>query len=431
MTVQFIVGIDGGGTKTVGRIENLETGECFEQSGGSSSLTNDFEGACVTLMQILESLIAKAGCRANQIAAVLGLAGAGNQTQVNKLKRRLSLPFASLLIHNDARTSLFGANLGEPVAVVALGTGSVGARLDHEQAEHYVGGWGFPIGDEGGGAKLGYLAVQVLLKDLDQFGHANSGLSRQLTAKLGPEQDDILNWLRNAKPAEYAELTTMVFELSNSCPHAKQVIEQHATWVEQLIQLTKNKQNIPVVLMGGLAKPTIPYLSPQITEAFQPAKGTSLDGACLLAKLSLSNVSTLRTEAQPQDKDAQNQSLLQQLDSMVSEERNPNTMHIDLMSTKDILVAMNQEDRNVPLAIEQCVEPISQAVEHIVDAFKRGGRLVYIGAGTSGRLGVLDAVECPPTFGVSSKQVIGIIAGGNQAIYKAVEGAEDDEHLGQ
>jgi N-acetylmuramic acid 6-phosphate etherase len=116
---------------------------------------------------------------------------------------------------------------------------------------------------------------------------------------------------------------------------------------------------------------------------------------------------------------------------MVSEERNPDTIHIDLMSTKDILVAMNQEDRNVPLAIEQCVEPISQAVEHIVDAFKRGGRLVYIGAGTSGRLGVLDAVECPPTFGVSSKQVIGIIAGGNQAIYKAVEGAEDDEQLGQ
>ncbi|WP_394175866.1 N-acetylmuramic acid 6-phosphate etherase [Thalassotalea litorea] len=117
--------------------------------------------------------------------------------------------------------------------------------------------------------------------------------------------------------------------------------------------------------------------------------------------------------------------MLAQLNSMVSEERNPNTMQVDLMTSREILERLNEEDAYVAVAVQRCISPISDAVEMIVNAFSKGGRLVYIGAGTSGRLGILDAVECPPTFSVSHKQVIGLIAGGNDAIYKAVEGAED------
>ncbi|PQJ55193.1 N-acetylmuramic acid 6-phosphate etherase [Psychrosphaera saromensis] len=116
---------------------------------------------------------------------------------------------------------------------------------------------------------------------------------------------------------------------------------------------------------------------------------------------------------------------------MVSEERNPNSKQIDLMDSQDILRLINNEDKNVPLAVELCIEPMGEAVDQIVNAFNQGGRLIYMGAGTSGRLGVLDAVECPPTFSVSPDQVIGIIAGGDKAIYKAVEGAEDNAELGK
>ncbi|WP_339726193.1 N-acetylmuramic acid 6-phosphate etherase [uncultured Paraglaciecola sp.] len=123
-------------------------------------------------------------------------------------------------------------------------------------------------------------------------------------------------------------------------------------------------------------------------------------------------------------------SLLNQLNNMISEGRNPDTMDIDLMDSKQILTQINNEDRKVPLAIEKCIEPISEAVDAVVEAFKLGGRLVYIGAGTSGRLGILDAVECPPTFSIPSEQVVGLIAGGNKAILKAVEGAEDDPVMG-
>lgn len=121
------------------------------------------------------------------------------------------------------------------------------------------------------------------------------------------------------------------------------------------------------------------------------------------------------------------ENLLQTLSTLITEKRNPNSMHVDSLSALEIVQLMNEEDKQVPLAIEKCLPQIAQAVECIVAAFQQGGRLVYIGAGTSGRLGVLDASECPPTFGVSPEMVKGIIAGGERALRHPIEGAEDSK----
>ena len=121
------------------------------------------------------------------------------------------------------------------------------------------------------------------------------------------------------------------------------------------------------------------------------------------------------------------ENLLQTLSTLITEKRNPNSMHVDSWSALEIVQLMNQEDKQVPLAIEKYLPQIAQAVECIVAAFQQGGRLVYIGAGTSGRLGVLDASECPPTFGVSPEMVKGIIAGGERALRHPIEGAEDSK----
>ncbi|WP_290959687.1 N-acetylmuramic acid 6-phosphate etherase [Haemophilus sp. HMSC068C11] len=121
------------------------------------------------------------------------------------------------------------------------------------------------------------------------------------------------------------------------------------------------------------------------------------------------------------------ENLLQTLSTLITEQRNLNSMHVDSLSALEIVQLMNQEDKQVPLAIEKCLPQIAQAVECIVAAFQQGGRLVYIGAGTSGRLGVLDASECPPTFGVSPEMVKGIIAGGERALRHPIEGAEDSK----
>ncbi|AWH89688.1 N-acetylmuramic acid 6-phosphate etherase [Limnobaculum parvum] len=118
------------------------------------------------------------------------------------------------------------------------------------------------------------------------------------------------------------------------------------------------------------------------------------------------------------------------LSSMVTESRNMASKDIDQLSTLEMLRVINNEDKKVALAVEQELPHIADAVDIISTAFTQGGRLVYCGAGTSGRLGILDASECPPTYGTKPEQVIGLIAGGHQAIFKAVENAEDSLELG-
>lgn len=111
---------------------------------------------------------------------------------------------------------------------------------------------------------------------------------------------------------------------------------------------------------------------------------------------------------------------------MNTEDRNNNTLDLDLMSTIEILRCFNREDSKIPFIIEKELESISKAIDVITKNLQKGGRLIYIGAGTSGRLGVLDASECPPTFGVDNNVVVGIIAGGDRALREAMEGSEDD-----
>src|ERR1700739_3106456 len=127
---------------------------------------------------------------------------------------------------------------------------------------------------------------------------------------------------------------------------------------------------------------------------------------------------------------AEHRALISELEHLISEERNPNTMGIDLLTTDEVLRAINREDRSVPDAVEKVIAEIARAVDRIVDAFGKGGRLIYMGAGTSGRLGVLDAAECPPTFGVPGDKVVGLIAGGVDALARAAEAAEDDAEEG-
>lgn len=125
-----------------------------------------------------------------------------------------------------------------------------------------------------------------------------------------------------------------------------------------------------------------------------------------------------------------NDVLISALSQLVSEGRNPDTMDIDLLPSLEIVKRINQQDKQVPQAVEKVLPQIAQAVDKITAAFKQGGRLIYMGAGTSGRLGILDASECPPTFGVSDQMVIGLIAGGPEALLKAKEGAEDSPQFG-
>lgn len=119
-----------------------------------------------------------------------------------------------------------------------------------------------------------------------------------------------------------------------------------------------------------------------------------------------------------------------ELKKIATEQRNPNTMNIDSLSTHEMIKLINREDHRVAEAVGLVTEEIARAVDVIADRLGKGGRLIYCGAGTSGRLGILDAVECPPTYSTEPEMVQGLIAGGYPAIFKAVEGAEDSKELG-
>jgi N-acetylmuramic acid 6-phosphate etherase len=122
-----------------------------------------------------------------------------------------------------------------------------------------------------------------------------------------------------------------------------------------------------------------------------------------------------------------NPALFGKLEKLLTEQRNPATFEIDSLPTESVLRIINSQDKLVPLAVEKEIEHIAAAVDIIVDCFKKGGRLLYVGAGTSGRLGILDAAECPPTFGTDPGIVVGMIAGGQAAVFRSQEGAEDNE----
>ena len=120
---------------------------------------------------------------------------------------------------------------------------------------------------------------------------------------------------------------------------------------------------------------------------------------------------------------------LDTLAHLCTEGRNPRTTDLDTLGTNELLELMNREDQRVALAVREVLPQIAAAVELVVEARRRSGRLNYLGAGTSGRIGLLDAVECPPTFGTDPGEVLGLIAGGEHAFVRAVEGAEDDAGL--
>ncbi|MQW23371.1 MULTISPECIES: N-acetylmuramic acid 6-phosphate etherase [unclassified Lactococcus] len=119
------------------------------------------------------------------------------------------------------------------------------------------------------------------------------------------------------------------------------------------------------------------------------------------------------------------------LDHLTTEKNNEKSVHLDEMTVGESLIAMNNEDKQVAQAVEGILPVIEKVVEAVIDSFNHQGRLIYFGAGTSGRLGILDAAECVPTFGIDSEMVVGLIAGGPSAMINAIEGAEDDASLGK
>jgi glucosamine kinase len=296
MDNQYILGLDGGGTKTIARLVNIKTEQQWQEISGPASLTNDFSVALKNNQEMCHSLLRQANIKADKVVAVLGMAGAGDVKKVAEFTNLINIPFAKFEVCTDAKTSLFGANMGKPVAVVSLGTGSVGATLYPDGHNTQTGGWGFVAGDEGGGAKLGLLAIQLVLTELQKENEEHTPLADAISKRFG-NLANIVTWSTTASPRDFAELAPLTFSLNGHCPLASQAISSHLQSVEALINNTRAKSNLPVVILGGLAKSTKVLLSPIVKALLIEQKGIALDGACLLARRLLANQQSICTHS--------------------------------------------------------------------------------------------------------------------------------------
>ncbi|MBB1408142.1 BadF/BadG/BcrA/BcrD ATPase family protein [Pseudoalteromonas sp. SG44-17] len=287
MNIDYILAIDGGGTKTLAKLVNLYSAEEFTAQAGAASVYNDFNTALTSLQQVITSVCAQSGAKHSQILAVMGLAGGSSKVLAERVTASLQLDcdikFAQLSIVSDAITSLYGANLGQPVAMLALGTGAVAARLSADGETKLIGGWGFSVDDFGGGARLGLSAVQCLLDEIDRFEQPKSLLTQQLSEQVGREREQISSWLMKAKALDYARFSPLIFSLKTQCIIADTVLSEHVRQVERLIEKCRGQSQLPVIIIGGLADVTIALLNENTQLNLSPRQGDSLAGAVILA----------------------------------------------------------------------------------------------------------------------------------------------------
>lgn len=288
--MSYLLAIDGGGTKTSGRLDCLSTGQQWFANAGPAQLTNDLQQALINVRSVIQDLCRQAATHPRQLTAIIGLAGAGNPSLHQAFYQQLAIPLKRWQLTTDARTSLYGANQGKPVAVVAIGTGSVAMRLQADEVEFQVGGWGFNIGDEGGGAWLGRELVRELLWQLD-WQRPLTPLFLAVSRVCGLDASTILPWLKQATASDFASLAPLIYHYTAE-PDAQRLILKQAQAINELARCCLNQWDLPLVLLGGLAEACQPYLDAALQQQLQPAWGDALAGGIVLAKNLLVEVET-------------------------------------------------------------------------------------------------------------------------------------------
>jgi N-acetylmuramic acid 6-phosphate etherase len=341
--------------------------------------------------------------------------------------------------------------------LVLSGTGSCCFGRAQDGRTQKVGGWGHILGDRGSGYDLALRALRQVLAAYDRTGRWLKLGQRLLRQLQWNSPEDLVGWAHGADKRDVAALTTEVFAAwQHGDRMAGEIVEAAAHHLVQdatacARRLTVPSARVQFVLAGGVLLKQ-PRFAARVGRLLRQAWPNScldrLDrpsvwGAVRLARLHAAGTATAGPLAGPPRLSSVNglpeasraarppayPALAQLIDSP-TERRHPRSTGLDRLSLADAIRLMLEEDRRIPPALLREADKLKRALGWIVRAFRRGGRLFYVGAGTSGRLGVLDASECPPTFRVSPDQVQGIMAGGQRALWTSIEGAEDDAQAG-
>ena len=286
---EVYLGIDGGGTKCKARLEDAQGNLLAEAIAGPANAARNLTGSVKAVLEASEKAIAKAnikGLTLNQIHAGIGLAGI-NIPQVKQAFLKQSLPFASWHITTDLHIACLGAHLGQDGAIVIVGTGSSGVAIHNDQ-QFEIGGHGFVVGDKGSGAWLGKMAISHCLETLDGIT-PNNLLSKQVINLLDCDSAyDLVNLTLEAKPALFASIAPLIFQLAASQQEdALLLVNQAATYINKICHRLLSGNLERLSLIGGITQPLTPYLDSQLQAIIRPAQATPEQGAILYSKIKL------------------------------------------------------------------------------------------------------------------------------------------------
>jgi N-acetylmuramic acid 6-phosphate etherase len=319
---------------------------------------------------------------------------------------------------DSALAAAFGPH-GSGIVIIS-GTGScVHGRNGSRVAR--AGGWGHLLGDHGSGYWIAVTGLRAAIREYDRHGRVSQRLGRALRRLCLNSPDELVGWIQSAgKDAVAALAADMLEGDAGLMLQAASFLAQDCRAVAQKLGLEKPR----VALSGGVLRHNRKLailVGNRVRTMLPGAKIIRAPNESAIGALRLAGLATPRSLSIPQRGS---------LSVPVTETRNPRTMDLDKRSVSLLIDTMLDEEARVVPALRKNKASIERAVNRIVRAFKRGGRLFYVGAGTSGRLGVLDASECPPTFSTDPEMVQAIIAGGATALHGAVEGAEDNREAG-
>jgi N-acetylmuramic acid 6-phosphate etherase len=423
-----ILGVEGGGTKTAWCLVE-RTDATFGVIGQGKLPPSNFRLQTPDRLKAIFRELPREIDRAGVF-----LAGCGTAEDRQSLSRLCAeiWPNAKIITGSDRESGVAAALEHGDGIVVSAGSGSSVTGRRGERIER-AGGWGHILGDTGGGYFLSIQALRLILREYDLQRVEPPFTVKILQALSLNNFDELVRWAQTADKMEVALLTRVVFEAAaGGDPRITEIIENGAQALCDYTETIASRLHLlapKVMLIGGLF-----YRDSIYTHAFRRRLKKNLPDARVAIAERAPELGAAWLAAEVRDhvtfQPKLSEEQIDNLAAALTEQRNPRSENLEKLSARELVELFVEEEKFVQDALRGAIVDLTRAIEIVTESLRNGGRLFYVGAGSSGRIGVLDASEIPPTFGASHDLVQGIIAGGMTALYRSVEGAEDDEGAG-
>jgi glucosamine kinase len=286
--IEYLIGVDGGGTGTRARLARIDGTELAGSRSGPSGLSHGIDQAWTSVNDTIGKAFAAAGIgqpAIGKVALGLGLAGVHNKQWAAQFMAA-NPGYGAMALESDGFTTLMGAHQGRPGTIVAIGTGSVGEALLPDGERRQVGGWGFPAGDEASGGWIGLRAINHIEQVIDGR-RPSSAFAQAVIDACGGARDAIQVWLAHANQTRYASLAPIVIEHAGSDSVARSVLAEAGKEVARIAQALDPSGQLPLALCGGLGAPLRAYLPPELLARSVAPHGDAASGALRMIELHL------------------------------------------------------------------------------------------------------------------------------------------------